>query len=61
MVLRICAERPSAFSISAREQGFLLAPEQTRQMIRDLSATVLTLDAKRNAGFDFEDSQLSRE
>ncbi|OUL80315.1 hypothetical protein CA601_32675 [Paraburkholderia hospita] len=39
-------------SIEACEHGFLLALEQARQIIRDLSAAVLASDVKRNAEVD---------
>jgi hypothetical protein len=61
VVLRISAERPSASPTSTHEQGFLLAPEQARQLIRDLSAAVLSLDAKRRAGFDADELRSSYE
>jgi 3-oxoacyl-[acyl-carrier-protein] synthase III len=49
IAVRLCTEGSSAFSIAAREHGFLLAPEQARQIIRDLSAAVLALDVKMSA------------
>jgi hypothetical protein len=49
VALRISAERSSDFSIDVREHGFLLEPEQARQIIRDLSAAVLASDVKRCA------------
>lgn len=49
VVLRLSAERRSDFPIAVREHGFLLEPEQARQMIRDLSAAVLASDVKRSA------------
>jgi hypothetical protein len=49
VVLRLSAERSSDFSIAARKHGFLLEPEQARQIIRDLSAAVLASDVKRSA------------
>jgi hypothetical protein len=49
IALRLSAEGSSAFPIAAREHGFLLAPEQARQIIRDLSAAVLALDVKMSA------------
>jgi hypothetical protein len=49
VALRISAERSSDFSVAAREHGFLLEPEQARQIIRDLSAAVLASDVKRSA------------
>jgi hypothetical protein len=56
IVLHISAERPSVFPTSADEQGFVLAPEQARQMIRDLSAAVLALDAKHRAELDADET-----
>jgi 3-oxoacyl-[acyl-carrier-protein] synthase III len=49
IAVRLCTEGSSTFSIAAREHGFLLAPEQARQIIRDLSAAVLALDVKMSA------------
>jgi hypothetical protein len=49
IAVRLCTEGSSALSIAAREHGFLLAPEQARQIIRDLSAAVLALDVKMSA------------
>lgn len=49
VALRISAERFSDFSVVAREHGFLLDPEQARQIIRDLSAAVLASDVRRSA------------
>jgi hypothetical protein len=49
VALRISAERSSDFSVAAGEHGFLLEPEQARQIIRDLSAAVLASDVKRSA------------
>jgi hypothetical protein len=49
VALRISAERSSDFSVAAHEHGFLLEPEQARQIIRDLSAAVLASDVRRCA------------
>ena len=49
VALRIFAERSSDFSVAAREHGFLLEPEQARQIIRDLSTAVLASDVRRSA------------
>ena len=49
VALRISADRSSDLSVAAREQGFLLEPEQARQIIRDLSAAVLASDVRRSA------------
>jgi hypothetical protein len=61
VALRVYAKRPSGISIEACEHGFLLAPEQARQIIRDLSAAVLASDAKRRAELDDDMGQHSHE
>jgi len=52
VTIRLSAEGVSDASIEAGERGFRLAPEQARQIIRDLSAAVLAMDLKRLAGTD---------
>jgi hypothetical protein len=47
--LRISVESACFLSMVTGEQGFLLAPEQARQIIRGLSAAVLASDVKRSA------------
>jgi hypothetical protein len=49
VAMRLSAKGVSDGSIAAGEHGFRLAPEQARQMIRDLSAAVLASDVKRLA------------
>ncbi len=46
VAMRLYAQRSSDASIEAGMHGFRLAPEQARQIIRDLSAAVLALDLK---------------
>ncbi|WP_165190175.1 hypothetical protein [Paraburkholderia dioscoreae] len=50
VAMRLSVEGASEVSIAAGEHGFLLAPEQARQIIRDLSAAVLAMDVKMLAG-----------
>jgi hypothetical protein len=49
VAMRLSAKGVSDGSIAAVEHGFRLAPEQARQLIRDLSAAVLASDVKRLA------------
>ncbi|WP_162633954.1 MULTISPECIES: hypothetical protein [Paraburkholderia] len=44
--MRLYAEGSSDASVEAGEHAFRLAPEQARQIIRDLSAAVLALNLK---------------
>jgi hypothetical protein len=61
VALRISTERSSDFSVAAREHGFLLDPEQARQIIRDLSAAVLASDVRRSAEVGNDERQSRRE
>lgn len=57
VALRISTVRSSDFSVAAREHGFLLDPEQARQIIRDLSAAVLASDVRRSAEVSNDERQ----
>lgn len=50
VTMHLSAEGLSDGSIAAGEHGFRLAPEQARQIIRELSAAVLAMDLKLLAG-----------
>lgn len=52
VAMRLSMERASEVSIAAGEHYFRLAPEQARQIIRDLSVAVLAMDVKMLAGRD---------
>jgi len=60
VAMRLSVEGASEVSIAAGEHGFLLVPEQARQIIRDLSAAVLAMDVKMLAGRqDAKDSNVN--
>jgi hypothetical protein len=52
VAMRISAKGPSDLITAAAEHGFLLEPEQARQIIRDLSRAVLASDLKRKVEAD---------
>ena len=47
VAMRISAKGTSDLTTAAAEHGFLLEPEQARQLIRDLSSAVLASDLRR--------------
>jgi len=47
VAMRLFAVGSSGIAIEAGEYAFRLAPEQARQIIRDLSSAVLASDVKR--------------
>jgi hypothetical protein len=52
VAMRISAEGSSDSATAVAEHGFLLEPEQARQLIRDLSSAVLASDLKRKIEAD---------
>jgi hypothetical protein len=49
VAIRISVEMDSAFQVDGTQFGFVLKPDQARQIIRDLSAAVLASDVKRKS------------
>jgi hypothetical protein len=47
VAIRISVDIDEAFQIDGTQFGFVLKPDQARQIIRDLSAAVLASDVKR--------------
>ena len=47
VAIRISVDIDEAFQIDGMQFGFVLKPDQARQIIRDLSAAVLASDVKR--------------
>jgi hypothetical protein len=47
VAIRIFVEMDPAFRVDGPQFGFVLKPDQARQIIRDLSAAVLASDVKR--------------
>jgi len=52
VTMRISAKGASDLTTAAAQHGFLLEPEQARQIIRDLSRAVLASDVKRKVEAD---------